>query len=79
MNMGVLAGSRWQAYLPEMIDRAVTLLLAHLTRPGGLAYRPRRVSVASWNGGSPLESEIGSALAALGFRRDTPGMVWDGL
>ncbi|MHB1317738.1 MAG: Lhr family helicase, partial [Anaerolineae bacterium] len=75
-------GSRWQSRAgvrPEAIEQAVTLLLAHLTRPGGLAHRPRRVSVASWNGGTPIGTEIGVVLSRLGFRRDTPGMVWDGL
>jgi len=35
--------------------------------------------VNAWNGRSPLNSPIGEALASLGFRRETPGMVWDGL
>ncbi len=73
---------RWQSV--EGIDgdcvaRSVSLLLSHITRPGGIANRPRRVLVNAWNGRSPLNSPIGEALASLGFRRETPGMVWDGL
>jgi len=63
----------------ELVVRSVALLLSHITRSGGLAHRPRRVLVNAWNGRSPLESAIGEMLASLGFRRETPGMVWDGL
>jgi len=75
-------GGRWRAQegaLVEMLTEGASLVLSHLTRPGGLAHRPRRVLANTWNGESPLVGEAGSLLAELGFRRDTPGMVWDGL
>jgi len=75
-------GGRWRSTASlqrDVLEQAVSLVLAHLTRPGGLAHSPARVPVNSWNGQSPLGTETGAVLAALGFRRDTPGMVWDGL
>jgi len=75
-------GGRWRAQAGasvELLTEGVSLVLSHLTRPGGLAHRPRRVLANTWNGESPLVGEAGSLLAELGFRRDTPGMVWDGL
>jgi ATP-dependent helicase Lhr and Lhr-like helicase len=75
-------GARWTT-LPgvgeDLAREAVALCLAHLTRSGGLATRPTRLLVNSWNGDSPLEQPVQSMLALLGFRRDALAMVWDGL
>ena len=75
-------GGRWQSLAGvslELIERAVSLMLMHLTRTTGRPRVTAPISVSTWNGGSPLDSDVGDVLAALGFRRDTPGMVWDGL
>lgn len=75
-------GARWCA-LPgiqeDLAREAVSLCLAHLTRPGGLAVRPTRVLVQTWNGRSPLEEPAQRLLAPLGFRREALSLVWDGL
>ncbi|MGI6368203.1 MAG: DEAD/DEAH box helicase [Anaerolineae bacterium] len=76
------ASGRWHALAgtsPELLSASVTALLAHLTRPGGIASRPRRVMVHSWNDASPLGTPVADLLSLLGFRRETPDMVWDGL
>ena len=44
----------------------------------GVARHTRRLTVKSWNGQPILESEGQAILAALNFRRDYPGMIWDG-
>jgi len=75
-------GGRWQSLpglAPSVLENAIRMLLRHLTEPGGLCHRPMRVPVATWNGCSPLATEHEALLTDLGFRRDTPGMVWDGL
>lgn len=75
-------GGRWCTLLgvdDEQAREAVSLCLAHLTRPGGLATRPTRVLVHTWNGGSPLEEPVQGLLAPLGFRREALALVWDGL
>ncbi len=75
-------GARWST-LPgvgnDLACEAVSLCLAHLTRPGGLATRPTRVLVNTWNGDSPQEGRIQALLISLGFRREALAMVWDGL
>ncbi len=75
-------GARWST-LPgvgeDLAREAVSLCLAHLTRPGGLATRPTRVLVNSWDGASPLEERTQALLAGLGFRREALALVWDGL
>ncbi|MBN1401338.1 MAG: hypothetical protein JXA74_10910, partial [Anaerolineae bacterium] len=75
-------GQRWTA-LPglgeETLRAAISMLLEHLTREGGLCAQPPRVLVASWNGVSPLGSEAEALLTSLGFRREALTMVWDGL
>jgi len=50
-----------------------------LTREGGLGARPRRVLVKTWNGEPPVGAAIQSLLEGLGFRREPPAMVWDGM
>jgi hypothetical protein len=75
-------GGRWSALPqadPGLLRRAVQLCLEHLTREGGLCSRPRRVVVASWNGAGPLGSAVQPLLEGLGFRREPPAMVWDGM
>ena len=75
-------GGRWSALPqadPGLLRRAVQLCLEGLTREGGLCSRPRRVVVASWNGAGPLGSAIQPLLEGLGFRREPPAMVWDGM
>lgn len=74
--------ARWRALpsaSPETICEAVRLCRDHLTREGGLCAQPKRVLVRAWNGGSPLDSDASWLLERLGFRREPPGMVWDGL
>ncbi|NLG27265.1 MAG: hypothetical protein GX557_05110 [Chloroflexi bacterium] len=75
-------GARWQALAQagdEVLAWAVELCTAHLTRPGGLCGRPRRVLVNEWNGASPLDGPAQALLEGLGFRREPPGMLWDGM
>jgi hypothetical protein len=55
------------------------LCLEHLMREGGLCARPRRVLVRAWNGVPPIGSPGQPVLELLGFRREAPAMVWDGL
>jgi len=75
-------GDRWKA-LPGVSEgtlrRAVRLCLDALTREGGLCAQPRRVVVKTWNGEPPVGSSIQSLLEGLGFRREPPAMVWDGM
>jgi ATP-dependent Lhr-like helicase len=75
-------GSRWST-LPQadddQITRAMRLCLEHFTREGGICSQPRRVLVRTWNGEPPLNSDGRALLEALGFRREPPAMVWDGL
>lgn len=74
-------GGRWSslAHVGDGAARAaVQLLVSHLTRDGGLCSRPRRVLVTEWNGASPVGGPAQSLLESLGFRRETPSMVWDG-
>ncbi len=61
-----------------LIAQGITLLRGHLTREGGLCSQPRRVRVQTWNGSSPLGQPVQVTLEGLGFRRDSPAMVWDG-
>jgi hypothetical protein len=73
---------RWTT-LPEVAEDtlrdAVRLLLAHLTRDGGLCSRPRRVLAVMWNGAPPVGSAAQPMLQSLGFRREPPdAMVWEG-
>jgi hypothetical protein len=63
---------------PAMAQRAFELCRAHVTQPGGLCSRPRRVIASAWNGEPILGSPAQPLLEALGFRREPPGMVWDG-
>jgi ATP-dependent Lhr-like helicase len=63
----------------ETIREAVRLCRDHLTRDGGLCAQPRRVLVRAWNGASPLEGDAQWLLERLGFRREPPAMLWDGL
>ena len=79
MSMAAIVGCRCQAARQKTLAEAVNLLLHHLTAEGGLCYQPRRVLVSSWNGEPPLGSAMQSLLESLGFRRETPAMVWDGL
>ena len=75
-------GGRWSTLPqaePGLVRRAVQLCLEHLTREGGLCSRPRRVLVTSWNGEEPIGSAIQPILESLGFRREPPSMVWDGM
>ncbi len=75
-------GGRWCTLLgaeDDLVRKAVSLCLAHLTRPGGLATRPTRVLVNAWNGASPLEGGTQALLEGLGFRREALALVWDGL
>ena len=64
---------------PSLLCRAVQLCLESLTREGGLCSRPRRVLVTSWNGEVPIGSAAQPLLESLGFRREPPSMVWDGM
>jgi ATP-dependent Lhr-like helicase len=74
--------NRWTA-LPQaeagLVRRAVQLCLGVLTREGGLCFRSRRVLVSSWNGQPPIGSSVQPLLEGLGFRREPPSMVWDGM
>jgi ATP-dependent Lhr-like helicase len=74
--------SRWTAD-PEAgeggLGRAVRLCLQHLTQDGGLCSHPRRVYVSSWNGEPPIGAPVQLFLENLGFRREPPALVWDGL
>ena len=73
--------SEWQfdaAQGEGIAARAVELLREHLTAEGGLCSQPRRLRIAQWNGAPPLDQPIQLVLETLGFRRDTPAMVWDG-
>ena len=73
--------SRWWAS-PELVDQAleaaVVLLRRHLTREGGVCWRPRRVAIGRWNDAPASECEALELLQSLGFRREPPGLVWDG-
>jgi ATP-dependent helicase Lhr and Lhr-like helicase len=75
-------GDRWKA-LPGVAEgalrRAARLCLDALTREGGLCSQPRRAVVKTWNGQPPVGSSIQSLLEGLGFRREPPAMVWDGM
>ena len=75
-------GARWKI-LPgtsdETVQRGVQACLDHLTREGGLCAQPRRLAVRSWNGAPPIGSEAQPLLEGLGFRRESPAMVWDGI
>jgi ATP-dependent Lhr-like helicase len=75
-------GDRWKA-LPSAstgtLRRAVRLCLETLAREGGLCSQPRRVIVRTWNGDPPVGSPIQPLLEGLGFRREPPAMVWDGM
>ncbi|MBC7234211.1 MAG: DEAD/DEAH box helicase [Chloroflexi bacterium] len=75
-------GARWRA-LPTLnestLREAVSLLLRDLTRGGGLCAHPRRVLVQEWNGAPPIGTAMQPLLESLGFRRESPAMVWDGL
>jgi ATP-dependent Lhr-like helicase len=74
-------GGRWTT-LPQAeedtLREAVRLVIAHLTREGGLASQPRRVLVSLWNGAPPLGTPAQTLLEPLGFRREPPALVWDG-
>jgi len=73
--------SRWWAspdLADDALEEAVVLLLRHLTREGGVCWRPRRVAIGRWNDAPADESEAVGMLQGLGFRREPPGMVWDG-
>jgi len=75
-------GRRWRALaqcLPETVSQAVQLLREHLTAPGGLCHRPKRVLVESWDEQPPLGSPGEELLRALGFRPEGVAMIWDGL
>ena len=74
-------GARWTGLSSDAnrLLEAVRLCRDHLTREGGLCSQPRRVLVRTWNGASPLEGEAQWLLERLGFRREPPAMVWDGL
>jgi len=73
--------SRWWAS-PELTDEAleevVILLRRHLTREGGVCWRPCRVAIDRWNDAPVAECEAAGLLQGLGFRREPPGLVWDG-
>jgi ATP-dependent Lhr-like helicase len=75
-------GHRWKA-LPGLADEpvreAVRLLRDHLIRAGGLCAQPRRVLVETWNGSAASGSQAQALLEDLGFRREPPALVWDGL
>lgn len=74
--------ARWYALEGEdvsLVQEAIRLCVDHVTGPGGIATRPRRVFVRSWNGLSPLEPTVQALLAPLGFRREALYLVWDGL
>jgi len=62
-----------------VIQEAVRLLLKHLTKPGGLCAQPLRLRVELWNGAAPVGGEGQALLEGLGFRREPPAMIWDGL
>ena len=63
----------------DVLAAGVRLLRNHLVREDGLCANPRRVLVGQWNGHSPLTAVQQPVLESLGFRRDPPNMVWDGL
>ncbi len=75
-------GNRWTA-MPQLgedtLRQTIQLMIEHLTRTGGLCSRPRRVLVASWNGDPPIGGPIQPLLERMGFRREPPAMVWDGI
>ncbi|MBU1747171.1 MAG: DEAD/DEAH box helicase [Chloroflexi bacterium] len=57
---------------PSVAQRAFELCRAHI------ASWARRVSVQTWNGEPVLNGPAQPLLEALGFRREPPGMVWEG-
>ncbi|MHB1354579.1 MAG: DEAD/DEAH box helicase [Anaerolineae bacterium] len=61
-----------------VLRQAVALVRDHLIKENGLCSQPRRVRVQSWNDASPLGLPVQMILESLGFRRDSPAMVWDG-
>ena len=61
-----------------VLRRALRAWLEWVTRPGGLASSPRRLTVVTWNGEAVLGSVGQALLEELGFYRDYPGMTWEG-
>lgn len=75
-------GEAWSAVrgLHEgRLREAIEMLRQHLTARGGLCGESRRLRVATWNGEPPVGAAAQSLLESLGFRRETPAMVWDGM
>lgn len=60
-----------------VIGRAMRLCIEHLTAPGGLASRPRRITLTMWDGQPVLDSSAATLLESLGFRREALAMVWE--
>jgi len=61
----------------DALLEALRACVAHLTGEGGLASRPARVTVQTWNGEPPVGSPAQALLERAGWRRDTPAMVWE--
>ena len=61
----------------ETLRGALLLALGHLTREGGICTQPTRVPVHTWNGEPPVGGPAQPLLERVGFRRDTPSMVWE--
>jgi len=75
-------GQRWRslAQCPqESVVGAVRLCREHLTEPGGLCFRPRRVLVTLWNEAPAVGGPAEPMLLGLGFRPEGSAMIWDGL
>ncbi len=75
-------GRRWRSLAqcpPEALARAVQMVRDHLTAPGGLCHRPRRVLVEAWDEQPPQDGPGEAILRGLGFRREGLAMIWDGL
>jgi len=75
-------GDRWKvitSLAEETMREAILVCLHHLTRSGGLCAEPTRVHIREWKGTRPIGHTDQPLLESLGFRRETPAMVWDGL